>query len=76
LAETALFNIRNGNTCGLCEKQLYWLHPSVYPNPSEYKKHAAISLGFGVPHRAICRECYERLKLIWEPKKEVCPSSE
>jgi hypothetical protein len=50
-----LFNIRKGNVCSLCEKQLHWLYRPDW----QADKADAIALS---NHRAICRECFEMLE--------------
>jgi hypothetical protein len=49
MTDIRLFNIENGNTCSLCEKQLNWLKSPIEPIALTTK-------------RAICLECYNKLK--------------
>jgi len=56
MSDSALFNIRNGNVCSLCEKQLIWLYSTTnghHHGPEVVPLHAK---------RAIYSECYINLK--------------
>lgn len=48
----ALFDIRHGNVCSLCEKRLNWT-----PTADAQNKPIALTT-----KRAICAECYKKLK--------------
>jgi hypothetical protein len=54
-----LFNIQHGNVCALCEKELDWTF-CAFPD----KRPVALN-----NHHAICKECYDKLKERYEPKK-------
>jgi hypothetical protein len=55
-----IFNIEKGNVCSMCEKQLHWLYREDWQIDSA----GAICRDVG-NRRAICRECFDKLKVLW-----------
>jgi len=58
-----MFNIRNGNVCSLCEKELSWLAPIQPENGVIIQLNKPIALD---GKRAICNVCYGKLKERYE----------
>lgn len=59
----ALFNIRNGNVCSLCEKQLAWTYSPDYETRDCQPMAPAIN-------RAICRSCFHELIKLYPKEVE------